>query len=204
MTPSIERLWRIARKLRARNARGKALPPLLFFTDPVRTPHPERVLEHLPRGAALVYRVFGAPDAPVRGRPLRDLARRRGVLFMVGADVRLATALRADGVHWPERLAFRPGVNRGLARRFLLTGAAHGAGAVLRARRAGLSALVVSPVFPSRSPSAGRPLGARRLGGLSLISPVPIYALGGVTAATATGLASTRVVGLAAVESLLA
>ncbi|HET9185321.1 MAG TPA: hypothetical protein VFN82_04185, partial [Solirubrobacterales bacterium] len=47
-----------------RDARArKGLPSLLFFTDPVRTPDAEALAERLPRGAAIVFRAFGAPDA---------------------------------------------------------------------------------------------------------------------------------------------
>jgi thiamine-phosphate pyrophosphorylase len=174
----------------------------LFFTDPARIADPEAILSRLPRGSGIVYRAFGAPDALTLGRRLGGLARRKGIAFFVGADAALARSLRADGVHLPERLAFRAGVNRSLRRRFRLTGAAHGMAAVLRARGAGLDALVVSPVFPSASPSAGRPLGTRRLAALARASPAPVYALGGVDAFTARGLARTGVIGFAAVEAL--
>ena len=59
----MERLWRAARRLRAgRKAAGDRLPPLLFFTDPDRTPSPETVMKRLPRGAGVVFRPFGRPQ----------------------------------------------------------------------------------------------------------------------------------------------
>jgi thiamine-phosphate pyrophosphorylase len=176
----------------------------LFFTDPARIADPEAILSRLPRGSGIVYRAFGAADALAVGRKLAGLARRRRVTFLVGADAALAGALRADGIHWPERLAFRRPVNLRLRRRFLLTGAAHGTQALVRARRAGLDAVVISPVFPSNSPSAGRPLGPRRLANLVRASPTPAYALGGVDARSATRLARTGVIGAAAVEAFCA
>jgi thiamine-phosphate pyrophosphorylase len=57
----------------------KALPPLLFFTDPARTPDPEAAARRLPKGAAVVFRAFGAPDAEARARRLRALCRARGL-----------------------------------------------------------------------------------------------------------------------------
>src|SRR5271154_2880967 len=92
-------LWRIAWTLRPVRARGKALPRLIFFTDPVRVADPESVVNRLPRGAAVVYRAFGAPDAVAHGRRLAATARRRGLIFLVGADPALAARLAADGVH---------------------------------------------------------------------------------------------------------
>jgi thiamine-phosphate pyrophosphorylase len=201
-------LWRTARKLeraaRARKPRrGRpALPPLFFFTDPDRTPAPERTAARLPRGAGVVFRAFGRPDAVQVGRRLAALARARGLVLLVGADEALAARLGADGLHLPERsLAAAPRLR---ARRpgWLLTGAAHSRAALARAARAGLDGAVLSPAFPSRSLSAGRPLGPLRFARLARGARLPVYALGGVSARTARRLESTRAAGLAAVEAL--
>ena len=177
-------------------------PLLLFFTDPIRAPDPAAVVGGLPRGSAIVYRAFGAADAVRTGRRLAQLAHRRGVLMFVGADPRLAAAVAADGLHLPERLAMRSGVNHALRRRFRLTAAAHGLPAARRARAAGVEAAVISPVFPSRSPSAGRPIGALRFRVLVRAAGLPVYALGGVTPRTAKALKGCGAIGLAAVEAL--
>ncbi len=162
-----------------------------------------RVVERLPRGAAVVYRAFGAADALERGRRLGRIARSRGVLLLVGADPGLAARLRADGVHLPQRLAARRGAVLALRRRFLVTAAAHDLPAALKARRAGIDAIVVSPVFASRSPSAGRPLGPRAFAVLSRRAALPVYALGGVNASTARRLGRSGAVGLAAIDGLI-
>jgi thiamine-phosphate pyrophosphorylase len=175
---------------------------MLFFTDPRRTPDPERSLAALPRGSGIVFRGFGAPDALILGRRLARLARRRGVVFLVGADVALAVALRADGIHLPERALNRPGFNRQLLRRFMLTAAAHGLPAVRRARLSGVDAIVVSPVFPSASPSAGKPLGPMKLAELVRAAGVPVYGLGGVNPVSARRLLLSGAMGIAAVEAL--
>ena len=203
MTKSLDSLWRAARKLGRRGPRGKALPPLLFFTDPVRTPDPERILGRLPRGAGVVYRAFGAPEAVATGRRLAALSRRRGLVFFVGASAALAVAGRADGLHLPQRLSGRTGDIRRLSRRFIVTAAAHDLPAALRARRSGVTALVVSPVFPSASPSAGRPLGPRRFAALIRLAATPAFALGGVDATTIKALSGTTAVGVAAVGGLV-
>lgn len=202
MMTDLDVLWRAARKLKRCRRSRKALPPLLFFTDPVRTPVPEQVVARLPRGAGIVFRAFGAPDALAQARRLAALARTRGVSFLVGADVALAIVTRADGVHLPERLAHHAGRNRRLRRRFLVTAAAHGLAAAQRARRAGVDAIVLSPVFPSASPSAGRPLGVRRFAAMVRAADAPCYALGGVNRRTVRGLSGSGAIGVAAVGAL--
>jgi thiamine-phosphate pyrophosphorylase len=202
MMTDLDALWRAARKLGPRRSSRKTLPPLLFFTDPLRTPFPEDVLARLPRGSGIVFRAFGAGNALAKARRLAGLARRRGVGFFVGADVALAVAARADGVHLPERMAHRPGRNRLLRQRFVVTAAAHGLAAAKLAQRSGVDAIVLSPVFPSASPSAGRPLGVRRFAVLARAAGAPCYALGGVNAQTVRALSGSGAIGVAAIGAL--
>lgn len=207
MGPGGEGFWTLARTARclmARAAPRKALPPLLFFTDPERTPDPEAVARGLPPGSAVVYRAFGAPDALDRARRLRAICAERGLVLLIGADATLASAARAHGVHLPERLAARARRLKRAHPAWIVTVAAHGEAAARRAARADADAAVVSPAFPSRSPSAGRPLGPRRLARIAAHAGLPVYALGGVTNQNARRLLDAGVAGLAAVESLAA
>jgi thiamine-phosphate pyrophosphorylase len=175
---------------------------MLLFTDPARTPDAAATARQLPRGAGVVYRAFGAADAIEKGQALASVCRRRGLILLVGADPALAVRLGADGVHLPERLTFRAGQIRALGRRFRITAAAHSLAAARRASIAGVDVVVLSPVFPSRSPSAGRPLGPFVLARIVQGAGAPVYALGGVNARTGRRLKLTGAAGLAAVEAL--
>jgi thiamine-phosphate pyrophosphorylase len=200
----MEALSRTAARLRPWLVRGKPLPNLLFFTDPERTPDPERVAERLPTGAAVVFRAFGASDAAARGARLREITRRRGLTLLVGADADLARTIQADGLHLPERLVSTLPDLRAAWPEGLITAAAHDKAAALAGVAAGADALVVSPIFPSRSPSAGDPLGVEGLMRIVEAVETPVYALGGVRAGTASLLLDTGIVGIAAVEALSA
>ncbi len=192
---------RLGRATRKRNA--CALPPLLVLTDPLRTPDPLALARRLPEGAGLVYRAFGAADAPRVAEALAAIARGRGLVLLVGADAGLAQACGADGVHLPERLVASAPRLRARWPGVLISGAAHGRLALRRAATSGLDAALVSAIFPSRSPSAGAPIGPVRLAALARAADLPVYALGGVDARTlprlgATGVAGVAVVGAAA------
>lgn len=192
---------RTAAFLGRRGGARKGLPSLLFFTDPDRTPDPEAVARRLPRGAAVVFRAFGAPDAEARGARLKAIARDRGLTLLIGADWRLAARLGADGVHLPERLAHRARRLKAAHPRWIVTAAAHSAGAAHRALAAGADAVVVSAVFPSRSASAGAPMGPVRLAILARRVRRPVYALGGIDSKKARLLKDAGLVGLAAVDA---
>jgi thiamine-phosphate pyrophosphorylase len=193
---------RAARRLRPCAGGGKP-PRLFFFTDPARTPDPLRVAARLPKGAAVVYRAFGRPEALEAAGALRTLTRRRGVLLLIGEDEALAAAVDADGLHLAERSIARAPRLRARWPRWLLTGAVHSARALHAAGRAGVDVAVLSSVFDSRSPSAGRPLGPLRFAMMVRESSVPVIALGGVTPLTARRLQDSGAAGFAAVAAWL-
>lgn len=198
----LETLSSAALALPPRIVRGAPLPQLLFFTDPVRVAEPEAVAQRLPAGSAIVFRAFGAPDAVEQGRRLREIATARSLMLLVGAHVGLAEDVGADGVHLPERMATSIPRLRAEHPRYLFTAAAHDLAALQTAERSGADAAVVSPIFPSNSPSAGEPLGVEGLTRLIAATALPVYALGGVRARTVPALAGAGVVGIAAVEAL--
>ncbi len=177
------------------------MPALLFFTDPRRTPDPAAVAARLPRGAAIVYRHFGAADAEAQARRLEAIARARGLKLLIGQDAALAARIGADGVHLPERLArLAPALKRAHPG-WIVTSAAHS----LAAAKASLAdAVVLSVALPSQSPSAAsvRALGPIRLAARVRAAGRPAYALGGINNKTARRLLDAGLVGLAAVEGL--
>lgn len=156
----------------------------------------------LPAGSAVIYRAFGAKDAEARGRALRRLAKTRGLVFLVGADAGLAQRLGADGVHLPERLMRLAPRLRQAHPNWLITTAAHGPRAIAAAARLKLDAALVSTVFASESPSAGKPLGPLRFAALARQARLPVIALGGIDVATAGRLANSGASGLAAIGGL--
>lgn len=177
----------------------KALPALLFFTDPVRIPDPEAIAAQLPAGSAIVYRHFGAPDAEVRALRLKAIARERGLRLLIGQDIALAARIGAGGVHLPERLAYRARALKRAHPGWIVTSAAH---SLVAARRSGADAVVISTAFPSKSASARAALGPVRMAALVRAAGRPAYALGGVTKKTARRLVDVGLVGLAAVDGL--
>ncbi|MFN3930389.1 MAG: thiamine phosphate synthase [Brevundimonas sp.] len=204
-------LWDVARVLardaadvsRAAGRPAPNLPPLLFFTDPVRTPRPWETAARLPVGAGVVFRSFGAADARETGLRLREATHRRNGLLLVGLDAELAETLGADGVHLPER-ALGQGPGLAAARPdWRITGAVHSAEALIRAK--GLDAAVLSPVFAAGGASAARPaLGVGAFAALVRQAAVPVYALGGITGENAGELVRSGACGLAGVGAVRA
>lgn len=181
-----------------REAGRPPIPALFFFTDPARTPDPVACALRLPRGAAVVYRHFGASDRARTARRLSLICRARGLLLLIAADPDLAQRTGA-GVHWPERLLSSMPSRQTEG---LVTAAAHSSAAVADASRFGVSACVLGPVFATRSASANAPLGLFRASQIARAAGTPVIALGGIDAKTARRLVGRGFAGIAAVGAL--
>lgn len=198
------RLWANAQALAraAASVRGGApsrVPPLLFFTDPDRTPRPWEVAERMPAGSGVVYRSFGANDARDTADRLRAVTASRGIALLIGMDSGLAEAVGADGLHLPERALSAAYAVSGRRPDWILTGAVHSVEAALAARD--VDAVVLSPIFPAGGASSVRnALGIEALVGVALNRPV--LALGGVTSENVETLLGTGAAGVAAVSGI--
>ena len=158
----------------------ETLPGLFALTDPDRTPDPLALASRLFKGCAIIYRHFGAANRTEVARRLSEIAQENEIALLIGNDPDLAIAVNADGVHWPEAKIGTASLWSG---RFqIMTAAAHSEDAIAAATKANLDAVLVSAVFPSNSPSAGSPIGVETLRQWTESSPLPVYALGGVTA----------------------
>ena len=178
---------------------ARALPPLLFFTDPARTPEPWRTAERLPKGAGVVYRHFGAADASATAQRLKTIAVERGLVLLIGLDVDLAETVAADGVHLPEHALSQAGSLRARYPEWILTGATHSVAQAIAAK--GLDAVVLSPIFPAGGASAAKPaLGTEAL--IAVAARRGVYALGGVGPNTISALASSGAIGIAGVDAI--
>lgn len=205
MTPDGDKLWTTAQALNASVAAvspGAArLPPLLFFTDPARTPEPWLTAERLPAGAGVVFRHFGAAARREAAERLLRACRGAGVRLLIGADATLAEAIGADGVHLPEREAGQALLLAAARPDWLITAAAH-AGAQAQP---GAHARILSPVLPAGGASASQTaLGPEEFRTEALRLGAPVYALGGLAAHNIDALEGSGACGVAGVAAIQA
>ena len=81
-----------------------------------------------------------------------------------------------------------------------MTAAVHSRAALNLALSSGVDAALLSTVFPSSSSSASAPIGTLKFGEIAAQSPLPLYALGGVTADNARNIACIG--GLASISGI--
>jgi len=176
-----------------------------MMTDSNRLPDPRPAIAALPRGSAVVLRHYDAQDRFALALALAALCRRRHVRLLIGGDPRLASAVGADGLHIPEWMT-----RRGLGawqcwRRpnWTVTAAAHSLAGLWRAAAIGADAALLSPIFFTASHPQATPIGALRFAAWCRQSPLPVYALGGVSVNGVRRLAASGAAGIAGISKFL-
>jgi 8-oxo-dGTP diphosphatase len=166
--------------------RALALPPVYAITHAAELGRAEllrRLEQALARGLRLVQvREKGLDDKGLREFAARviGLARARGARVLLNANLRLARELGVDGVHLTsaqlKEIRERPG--------FGLVGAScHDSEELARAQALGADFAVLGPVAPTPTHPGAAGLGWARFAELLKDCPLPVYALGGLTAA---------------------
>jgi thiamine-phosphate pyrophosphorylase len=168
------------------------LPRLWLMTDERTGEDMWDALARLPRGSGVIFRHYRTRERRALFERVRAIARRRRLVLVLAGSPREAAGWRADGVHGrsPHRRTLRP---------LLRTAPVHDARELAAAKG---HAVLVSPVFDTRSHPGGRTLGALRFATLAQRSAMPVIALGGVDARRFGRLAPLGAYGWAAIDSL--
>ena len=176
------------------------LPSTLFLTDTDRTPDAVKVIRGLPRGSGVIYRHYGIQGRAKLAKDLSLLCRQLHIFFIVANDWRLAISVNANGVHLPEYAVRNWHKFQVRNPRFLVTCAAHSQRSIWNAIHAGVDAVLVSPVFTTDSHQKNNPLGLIKFSNMCRISPIPIYALGGITGHNVRRIQNSAFFGLAGIS----
>lgn len=192
---------------------ARRLPRFLALTDAKRAPDPFAMLAHLPNDCGLVWRAYEEQISRTRLHALSRVARRSHVpLFLATSSHRHAARLPLH-LHLPEHRLNRPYTDgmfrreRRANRQTIITAAAHSERAVVAAAHAGVDAVLISPVFPSRSHQGGQSLGVVRFTALARLAHehgLAVYALGGVNdVSKIRRLAASGATGIAGIDIFL-
>ncbi|WP_298335443.1 thiamine phosphate synthase [uncultured Erythrobacter sp.] len=161
-----------------------SLPKIWLISDARNDSVLEKALAELPRGSGFIYRHshLGDPERWERFRALRCVARAYEHKVVISDSAITAKEWGADGVYgaprslWPRRAGL------------LHLATAHNLAELGLANRFGVDAVLLSPVFSTRSHPEGKTLGAARFRLLARHSRTPVIALGGMNAQRAHAL----------------
>lgn len=176
------------------------LPALVFITDRHKIAHIFTVIRHLPHHTLVIVRDYDHPDRETYARKIQELCRKRSCKLLIAGDPALAATIRADGLHLPERHSAIAPQWRKSHPHWLITTSAHSLQEVKKAACYKVDAVLISPVFHTSTHPDARPLGVSQLKVLAGKSPVPVYALGGITASNILRLRNANITGIAAIN----
>jgi thiamine-phosphate pyrophosphorylase len=144
-------------------------------------------------------------DAYEVARTLREIAKECGMIFLVNDRCDLAMAVEADGVHLgqtdlPLALA------RNLVGPDMLIGAStHNTEQVQKATEEGADYLGFGPIFPTGTKSDHDPVvGIQGMKYIRGLTPLPVFAIGGITPEVVTELCQAGANGVAVASGILA
>ena len=165
----------------------QTLPDLWLLSDERNDAVLEDALKGLPRGSGLIYRHYHLADADriARWFELLRLARAKGHAAILADSAQTAREWGADGVYGAPRALYP-------TRDLLTLATAHSLRDIALANRARADAVLLSPVFPTRSHPGAATLGPLRFRRLAAHAQMPVIALGGMTARTSHRLACSR------------
>ncbi|WP_310533643.1 thiamine phosphate synthase [Novosphingobium sp.] len=154
--------------------RYPSVPRLWLISDARNDGALEAALRRLPRGSGLVFRHYhlAEPERRARFRQVQRLARLRGHSVVLAGTMRQARRWGADGAYGSARQ-----LAKGTAGLRLAT--VHSLRELRRAARA--DAVLLSPVFATRSHPGAGALGPLRFLLMAQKSRIPVLALGGMT-----------------------
>lgn len=181
------------------------LPRLIFLTDENHPKGPQAIVRRLPSGSAVILRHYTDPNRVEIARQLIAETRGRHIRVLIAGDARLALRVGAHGIHLPETMTRHCAWTWQNWQKpsWLITAAAHSPKALLRAKRLGAHAALLSPVFTTASHPKSRPLGVLRFASWCRTSPIATYALGGVTQANARRLKGCNIQGIAGISDFM-
>lgn len=167
--------------------------PLVLMTDD-RDADWVGAARRLPPGSVIVVR---GHDAGKRAALAHSLS---GFTLLIADDPGLAVHIGAAGLHLPQARMKEAAYWRARFPHWIITSSAHSLRALMQAYA--LDAVFLSPVFATASHPGAAPLNPARAAMIAAHAPVPVYALGGVTARNAA-LLGPAFSGIAAIGSLL-
>ncbi len=159
-----------------------ALPSAWFLTDDNRINKPEDIIKTLPRDCGVIMRDYRLDPIQRRNRAetIASQCQQDKRPFLIAGDPDLAKAVAANGVHLSEKILYRFDLDD-MPDYWMITASCHGLSSLSHLNHPRLSALFVSPIFPTKSHIGETTLGLAGLEDIARASHKPIYALGGVT-----------------------
>jgi thiamine-phosphate pyrophosphorylase len=148
---------------------------------------------------------LGTLELFVLAQELRQLTRRHGALLLINDRIDVALAAEADGVHLGGHSLPVAVARQLLGPERLLAVSTHQRAEIEAAAAGGADFVTFGPVYATPSKATyGAPQGVEKLRAACADAPLPVFALGGITAARRPEVLAAGAAGVACIAAVLA
>jgi thiamine-phosphate pyrophosphorylase len=152
------------------------LPDLWLLSDARNDELLARALRALPRGSAFIFRHYHLDPRSRRARWDELLS-----LVTQGGHLPVLSGSDDQALAWGAAASYGPPEAVGDAPELMRVATVHDANEIAHANAAGADAVMLSPVFATRTHPNIAPLGAEKFHALAALAEMPVIALGGMT-----------------------
>ncbi|MCP4393242.1 MAG: hypothetical protein GY804_03090 [Alphaproteobacteria bacterium] len=182
----------------------KKLPKQLFLTDEHRHPEIEDIFciaNKLQKDSGIIFRHYEHAKRKEFSLIIKEFCTKKGIKLIIADSLSMAKELDADGIHLPEWMTKNKNSTTNELPTIMewaqdngkiLTTAAHSFEALETAHRINADAALLSPIFTTQSHPNAKIIDEELLIIWSKNSPVPLYALGGITKINAAKISSAN------------
>ncbi len=186
------------------------LPPLYLITDrTISSPDLLSALESALQGGVRLIQLrekdLSSPKLKRIAEKALELTRFYGARLLLNGSPELAADIGADGVHLGIHSCQIPSARIILGERSLIGYSAHSLQESESAAEQGADFITFSPIYHTASKAQyGQPQGLQSLGNICDNSPIPVYALGGITINRVSEVFNAGAYGVAVISAILA
>ena len=143
-------------------------------------------------------------DVFARAGELREVAARSGALFIVNDRCDVALAVEADGVHLGQEDLPLDLARKVMGPRKIIGISTHRPEEVMQATKGGADYIGYGPLFPTMTKAAHvAPVGLAGLRDIRSLTPLPVFAIGGITVDTLAEIVNAGANGIAVASAVL-
>ncbi len=184
-------------------SKDNKLPKVIIIFDDELFDRKKLLKLKIPKKSAFLLRSYETKKRKKIAKQLLKFCKMKKIKLLIGSDIKLAEDINAHGIHFPEYMIKKKKINwiriknAKPNKKWIITTAAHNVQALKKAEDLNIDAVLLSPVFPSKSHPNSKSLGLNKFSKIVKKTKLPIYALGGINIKNVKSLIETDIIGYA-------
>ena len=196
----INKLLDYSKEIRSKDNK---LPKVIIIFDDELFNKKKMLKLKIPKKSAFLLRSYQTKKRKKIAKQLLKFCKMKKIKLLIGSDIKLAEDINAHGIHFPEYMIKKNKINwisiKNVKsnKKWIVTTAVHSMRSLKKAENLDIDAVLLSPIFPSKSHPNHKSLGLNKFSKIVKKTKLPIYALGGINIKNVKSLIETDIIGYA-------